>query len=336
MSRLSLGNGIGIECTTTVLRGARLDSTADGGVAAAAEVAVRSWDDDRSLLDSLLRMKAELDAPPVPTRLAIFLATATLQRFDVTGASGPELNGRRAALEETHGIRSTVLVDDGPRRWLIGVRWDERQVARLEEIAERAGFVDNAIDPSPVALARVLSPGITSARRAAATNEAFEMIVDGTVPVVAGSIDPVGRVTPGLDAARGAAPASWFDGLVEPTDLMAEMRRLLSSSDAAWSEHAAALRIGPNPYPEFPDHDMRAPARLCVALGAAVGAAGLAGRLSPVDVHVSGPSAEDLRRYDDRPWVVERLSDLPPREDPRRPSPMNRFLARAMPRRRRG
>ena len=65
------------------------------------------------------------------------------------------------------------------------------------------------------------------------------------------------------------------------------------------------------PYPPFPAHDLRAPQRQAVALGAAAGAAGLAGRLRPVDVlaPTGAQRAPDTRR----PWAIERVVELPPR-----------------------
>lgn len=327
-----IGNGVGVECTGRVLRGIRLDTTADDGIGQAAEVGVRDFDDDRSLLDSLMRLRADLGSPRESARLATFLTTSTLQRFDVTGATGPELNDRRRSLEATHGIRSTVLVDDGPRRWMIAVRWDERQIRRLEELAERAGFLDVAIDPSPVALARVVGADVTTARRGASADEAFEMIRSGAITAVAGSVDPIAFQSPALATSSAAVPASWFDDLDEPTDLMAELARVTEC--AAWSS-SPTLWIGARAYPPYPPHDLRAPERQCVALGAAVGAAGLAGRLRPVDVIVT-PDTAAPRAVDERPWVIERLSDLPPREPARQPTGVNRLLARALPRRRPG
>ena len=86
---------------------------------------------------------------------------------------------------------------------MLALRWDEAFVLRIEELIERAGFVDVAIDPSPVALARALPPGTTFARRDATTDEAFDMVVHG-IPVAASSIESIGRGTPGLTLGHGA------------------------------------------------------------------------------------------------------------------------------------
>jgi hypothetical protein len=332
---LRRGDGVGLELTTDVLRGVRLDADEPGHLAAATEVTIRSLIDDRSVLDSLIRVRAELGSPRLPTRLAMFLGSAMLHRLDVTGRSGPELNALRGELESTRGIRSTVLVDDGPRRWLMAVRWDERDVRRLEELAERAGYVDVAIDPSPLALARVLPTGVTVVCRDTSFGDAFEMVVDGQVPILAGSVDAVGHRSPDVVFGRGEISIGWFDDLTEPSDLMVEMQRTVDSLSlrnhremAAGDDHA--VFVGNAEYPRYPAHDLRAAERQCVALGAAVGAAGLAGRLRPVDVQLP---ALTVTADVERPWAVERVSELPVRDEPRRPHALSRFVARSLPRR---
>ncbi|MEM9516994.1 MAG: hypothetical protein AAGA42_19255, partial [Actinomycetota bacterium] len=66
------------------------------------------------------------------------------------------------------------------------------------------------------------------------------------------------------------------------------------------------LRVGDGAYPDYPDADLRSARRQCVALGAAIGAAGLRGPLRPVDTvddAQQGDAAGQLRR----PWAVERV-----------------------------
>ena len=51
---------------------------------AATEVGIRHFDDDRSVLDALIRLRAELGPSRAPTRVALFLPGHTLHRVDVT------------------------------------------------------------------------------------------------------------------------------------------------------------------------------------------------------------------------------------------------------------
>lgn len=328
------GDGVGLEFTRHVVRGVRLSSTLDGRLDAAAEVAVSDADDDRSVLDALVRLRAELGEPREPTRIATFPPASLLHRIEVTGRSPAELNSIRVGLMNDHAIASTVLLDDGPRRWILAVRWDETFVRRIEELAERAGFAETTVEPSPIALARVLHPSVTRARRDSAADESFESLSAHGQPLVAGAVDSVGRPTPALLIGTDEFSATWFDGIDGAVDLMVEMRRIVGELDGTdvadedGTDDALRLWIGDEACPAFPLHDLRSSARQCVALGAAVGASGLAGRLRPVDMLVSGVSGTG-----DRPWVIERLSDLPPRSDVPTIGPIRRLASRLLPRR---
>ena len=136
--------GIGIEFCEHVLR-----AVVFGDVGAqplsTAEVSLSSVDDERAVLDSLIRLRAELGGPSLPTRVATFPPGSFLRRVDVTGKTGPELNALRAEIDRRHGAPSTMLVDDGPRRWMHVLHWPINRVRRIEELAERAGFVDAAV-----------------------------------------------------------------------------------------------------------------------------------------------------------------------------------------------
>ena len=192
------GDGVGIEVTPGVLRGVRLGSSEPGRVVAAAEVAVANRFDDRAMVDALLRLRAELGDARVPTRVAMFPPGSTLSRVDATGLTGVDLNALRADLAALRGATSSVLVDDGPRRWLVGVAWDDTEIRRIEELTERAGFIDVAVDPSPIALVRVVAGEITHVRRDAAPDQSFGALTSRGVVVAASALDSVGRMTPGL------------------------------------------------------------------------------------------------------------------------------------------
>jgi hypothetical protein len=333
-ARTSRGDGVGIEFTTTIVRGVALERDEPGRVRAAAEVGIRTRD-DRGVLDALVRLRAELGGTRAPTRVALFPPGSTLHRIDVTGRTGPELNGLRSTLERVHAISSTVLIDDGPRRWMMAVRWDEAVVRRLEELVERAGFVDVAIDPSPVAISRVVDPNTTVLRRDAATDESFDVVLRG-LPIVACAVDSIGRQPPDLLVADDPVSGTAFDELVDPVDIVTSVERAidtrLTGTSAAATAAKVLLHLADDGYPPYPIHDIRSPERQCVALGAAVGAAGLSGRIRPIDMMIPAVPAADTV---ERPWAIERMSTLPPKSVPRPVTPTKRLVGRVLPRRRR-
>jgi hypothetical protein len=297
-------------------------------LAAASEVALGEVDDDRRVVDALVRLRADLGAPDEPTRVATFPQGSVLHRLDATGLTAGELIELRWSLHHDHGVGSTVLLDDGPRRWLVAVRWDETAARRLEELTERAGFRDVTVEPSPIALVRVLDEDVTRVRRDAAIDESFELLCRDSIPVAASSVDAIGRMPPDLALDTAAVPTDWFTGTIDPSELTAELRRF--TSDLGPGDPDRRLTLAGTDHPSFPPHDLRSPQRQCVALGAALGAAGLAGRLRPVDMVARtavAPSAE-------RPWAVERVSALPPRPRPVTIGPVRRALSRMLPRRR--
>lgn len=325
------GDGVGLEFTRHVVRGVRLGSDEPDRLVGAGEVGIGDADDDRSVLDALVRLSAELDGPTAPTRVATFASTNTLQRLDVTGSSASQLSDVRERLRTEQGIASTVLLDDGPRRWLIALRWDESATRRLEALVERSGFHDVTIEPSPIALARVLDHEVTRVRRDAARHESFDLICERGLPVVSASVDSFGRTPPTLAFDGREVPVGWFDEITGQAELAAELQRIVD--DLAPSTPTPSIWLSDVAHPPFPPHDLRSPHRQCVALGAAVGAAGLAGRLRPVDIVAP---FEPATTPVDRPWAVERVSNLPPRPDRDTTGPVARVIGRFRLRRRSG
>ena len=322
------GDGVGLEITRREVRGVRLRAGRPDLLAAASEVALGDIDDDRRVVDALVRLRADLGTPDEPTRVATFPPGSVLHRLDATGSPATELTTLRSSLHHDGGVGSTVLLDDGPRRWLVAVRWDDTSARRLEELTERAGFRDVTVEPSPIALVRVLDEEVTRVRRDATIDEAFELLCRAGLPVAASSVDAIGRMPPDLAIDATTVPADWFTGTTDPIELTAELHRLLSDLHAGDPDRR--LHLSEVGYPPFPPHDLRAPQRQCVALGAALGAAGLAGRLRPVDMVAPTAVASSV----DRPWAVERVSALPPRRDPVTIGPIRRALSRMLPRRR--
>ncbi len=328
------GRAVGIELCSNLIRGVLLGNSG-ASIAHAAEVALNAHDDDRSVLDALIRLRADLGAAPAPARLATFPAGSWMRRIDVTGKTGPELNSLRSEIDRRHGAASTLLLDAGPRRWLCVLHWPDAGIRRIEALAERAGFIDVAVEPSPVALARVLGPAWTLAQRFAAAGEAAAAVLDHGIPVAAVSIDATGRSHPTLLLADTTFSVGFFDGVVA-ADANAELiDKIRARSEDASSDgdldRAVELVVDGEQVPQFPPHDLRAPERQCVAIGAAVGAAGLVGRIRPVDI-ITDAAATTAAHL--RPWVVERVTTVAPVVSSG-PSTARRTLARVLPRRRR-
>jgi hypothetical protein len=328
------GRAVGIELCSNLVRGVLLGNTG-ADIAHASEVALNAHDDDRSVLDALIRLRADLGAAPVPARLATFPSGSWMRRVDVTGKTGPELNGLRSEIDRRHGAASTLLLDEGPRRWLYVLHWPDAGIRRIEALAERAGFVDVAVEPSPVALARVLNSRWTIAQRFAATGEAAATVLHDGMPVAAVSVDATGRLHPSLLLGQTSFSVELFDDIVA-ADANAELvenirdRAAGATASQANTEPLVELEVEERQVPQFPPHDLRSPERQCVAIGAAVGAAGLTGRIRPVDIITD---AAVTTAAHERPWVVERVTTVAPVVSAG-PGAARRTLARVLPRRR--
>ena len=307
------GDGVGLEVTDSVVRGIRLAGDIDGRIAAAAELSIRLHDDDAAV-DALVRLRAELGTPVSPTRLATFPRNAMIQRIDITGRSGPDLNAVRSKLHRLNDIDSTVVVDDGPRRWLLLIRWDAPAMRRLEDLAERAGFVDVTVEPSPLATARITGADARHITRLVAPGDAHHAIVSNRLPVCALTIDATGTAAPDLFISHVDVTLALFDDFIDDARLAETMGRVRERADAErlrdqQPAEDLELDLVGIPYPPFPDSDQRSPRRQAVALGAAVGAAGLAGPMRPVDMVTTGMSVDD--RFD-RPWAIETIPGSAP------------------------
>jgi hypothetical protein len=329
-----IGRSVGIELCSNLIRGVLLGN-AGADIVRATEVALTAHDDDRSVLDALTRVRADLGTDTLPARLATFPAGSWMRRVDVTGQTGPELNGLRSEIDRRHRAASTLLVDDGPRRWLHVLHWPDVGIRRIETLAERAGFVDVAVEPSPVALARVLGDMTTLAERYATGGESSATVLQRGIPVAAVSIDGTGRTHPMLILGTGSFSAGLFDDIVVAdalTELIDTVReRSRASTGDAHGDSGVDLIVDGGTVAHFPPHDLRAPERQCVAVGAAVGAAGLVGRIRPVDIITDAAATTPV---DHRPWVVERLATVVPTVSTG-PGVVRRTLAKLLPRRRR-
>lgn len=325
--------GVGIEVATGVVRAVAVAGERDLEVVAAAEFPFALNEADSLVLERLVRVRAELGDPTAPARLSWFPPGSTLQRLDVTGRTGPQLNELRVRLDADADISSTLLVDDGPRRWLYTIRWEPDDARRLEDLAERAGFVDVAIEPAPISLARAVDGATTFVRRLAGQEDTFEMALVHGLPAAAASVDLRGRVHPALDVGRPDVTAGRFDELLDDELLASELGDLgndvLGDRARGGSDQPAAIALAGVPYPRYPDSDVRSAPRQAVALGAAVSAAGFGGISRPVDI-LAQSTGTDLR-----PWAIERISDLPDTTADQSPGALRRVGARLLPRRRR-
>lgn len=313
------GDGIGLEVTKSVVRGVRLAPDEPGRVAAVAEAPIRRFDDDSAVLDALVRVHGQLGEVATTTRAAWFPLGSTMQRIDATGCTGPELNAMRHDLADRAGITSTMLTEVEARRWMLALRWDHVTAVRLEQLLERAGFVDVSVEPAPVALGRAIGITTPVVRRDASSGESWVAVFEAQVPIAATSVPQASREYPGMVIASDVVALHRLEEVLEAPELADLLDEIAASAIAATGrkgELDLRLVLAGNPYPPFPAHDLRAPQRQAVALGAAAGAAGLTGRLRPVDVLAppGGAQALEVRR----PWAIERVVELPPRARVRR------------------
>ena len=322
------GDGIGLEIGTTVLRAVRMSADEPDLVAAVSEVAIGRPDDNTMTIDALIRARAQVGAVDVPTRIAWFPGGATLQRLDATGRTGIELNEMRHELAERLDIGSTMLIDADARRWMIALKWDHAAAWRLQELVERAGFVDVDLEPAPVAAQRVLPREMGVVRRDAESGHSWAGAYDEAGPVAAASVAPGSREYPGLATAPAAVGLHHLSEVLDEAELDAELGRIVGATlgrRSGTDELGAKLRVAETSYPPFPAHDLRAPQRVVVALGAAIGAAGLAGRLRPVDVLAPTGQPSDMMP---RPWAIERVVTGAPVEERSSPTAFQQFRSR--------
>ncbi|WP_040492781.1 hypothetical protein [Ilumatobacter nonamiensis] len=293
--------GFGIELADLAVRGVRIDATESGQSVASAEFPVSAGDDQ--LVDALVLLNAELGEPSEPARIATLPGDATLQRVDVTGRSDADVVEIRERMRADRGIRSSVIAADGPRRWLLLIRWDEQRIERLRTLAARAGLVDVVVEPSPIAIARIGGNDATYVRRIASRDEAHHAVVQNRVPVAAASTAAEGRAHPDLDIAISSVAFASFDEFLDDHLLAESIDRAATRVGALVSPSLDGIDVAAR-------FDQEALRRHGVALGAAYGAAGLSGPIHPIQI--VGPSAGIGGDPFDRPWAIE---PVPPGDD---------------------
>jgi hypothetical protein len=295
------GDGIGIEVLPDALRGVRLQQDAPGRVAKVAGVACDT-NNDLLLLDGLTRLRSLLDEAGQPTRVCMWRHDSYIQSLDITGWSTTELNLHRSKLVD---VSATIEMSSSARRLLAHLQTDMIHHRRVERFVRQAGFDLESIEPTPVAIARLV-PSYTMRLIGSRGDAQPWMAVVHDHLVLAAS--PV--TEPGSDVRRTELLAtSWSapiedlrEHLLDPTQLTETINQ------PAGMAVSLGLSLVGDSYPEFPDTHPAWGPRLAGALGSAVAAAGLAGRVHQVQPLVAPHAFSD----DGGVWVIERIGDVAP------------------------
>jgi hypothetical protein len=310
------GDGIGIEVLPESLRGVRLQQDAPGRVAKVAGVACDTGN-DLALLDGLTRLRNLLDEDGQPTRVCLWSNGCHIQSLDVTGWSTTELNFHRSKLTD---VSATIEMSAGPRRLLAHLHTDMIRHRRVERVVRQAGFDLEAIEPTPMAIARLV-PDYTM-RLIGHRGDAqpwMAVVHDRAVLAAAPTTDSAdgsghGHPSELLGSGWSAAIDDLRERLLDPADLVAQVNA------PAGQPVAFGLSLVGDSYPEFPDSHPAWGPRLAGALGSAVAAAGLAGRVHQVQPLVAPHAFSD----DGGVWVIERVGDVA--RPPAAPTPRRRWM----------
>jgi hypothetical protein len=295
------GDGIGIEVLPETLRGVRLQQDAPGRVAKVAGVACDT-NNDLSLLDGLTRLRNLLDEAGQPTRVCMWSNDGYIQSLDVTGWSTTELNLHRSKLND---VSATIEMSSSARRLLAHLQCDMIRHRRVERLVRQAGFDLEAIEPTPVAIARLV-PSYTM-RLVGDRGDAqpwMAVVHDRTVlaaaPVAGAAAESGHRRSELLGSSWSAAIEDLREQLLDTAELSAAV------NEPTGPAVSLGLSLVGDAYPEFPDTHPAWGPRLAGALGAAVAAAGLAGRVHQVQPLVAPHAFSD----DGGVWVIERIGNV--------------------------
>jgi hypothetical protein len=295
------GDGIGIEVLPDALRGVRLQQDAPGRVAKVAGVACDT-NNDLLLLDGLTRLRNLLDEAGQPTRVCMWGRDSYIQSLDVTGWSTTELNLHRSRLID---VSATVEMTSSARRLLAHLHTDMIRHRRVERFVRQAGFDLESIEPTPMAIARLV-PAYTM-RLVGSRGDAepwIAVVHDHIVLAAAPSTD--GRT----EAHRSELLAmSWSASIEDLRERLLDPAELAATvNEPAGVGVSVGLSLVGDAYPEFPDTHPAWGPRLAGALGSAVAAAGLGGRVHQVQPLVAPHAFSD----DGGVWVLERIGDVAP------------------------
>jgi len=295
------GDGIGIEVLPDSLRGVRLQQDAPGRVAKVAGVACDT-NNDLLLLDGLTRLRSLLDEAGQPTRVCMWRQDSYIQSLDITGWSTTELNQHRSKLVD---VSATIEMASSARRLLAHIQTDMIRHRRVERFVRQAGFDLESIEPTPISIARLV-PSYTM-RLIGSRGDAqpwmavvHDHLVLAAAPVAEGSAES--RRSELLATSWSAAIEDLRERLLDPVHLTETVNQ------PAGMAVSLGLSLVGDAYPEFPDTHPAWGPRLAGALGAAVAAAGLAGRVHQLQPLVAPHAFSD----DGGVWVIERIGDVAP------------------------
>ena len=306
------GDGIGIEVLPDALRGVRLQQDAPGRVAKVASVACDT-NNDLLLLDGLTRLRSLLDEAGQPTRVCMWSHDSYIQSLDVTGWSTTELNLHRSKLVD---VSATIEMASSARRLLAHLQTDMIRHRRVERFVRQAGFDLESIEPTPIAIARLV-PSYTM-RLIGSRGDAqpwmavvHDHLVLAAAPATEDSSET--RRTELLATSWSASIEDLRERLLDQSNLSATVNQ------PAGIAVSLGLSLVGDAYPEFPDTHPAWGPRLAGALGSAVAAAGLAGRVHQLQPLVAPHAFSD----DVGVWVIEKIGDVAP--SPQVPAPRKRW-----------
>jgi hypothetical protein len=311
------GDGIGIEVLPEVLRGVRLQQDAPGRVAKVAGVACDT-NNDLLLLDGLTRLRSLLDEAGQPTRVCMWRQGSFIQSLDVTGWSTTELNLHRSRLTD---VSATIEISSSARRLLAHLHTDMIRHRRVERFVRQAGFDLESIEPTPMAIARLVPSYTMRLIGNRGDAEPWVAVVHDHV-VLAAAPATDGRT----EAHRSELLASsWSASIEDLRERLLDPAQLSATvNEPAGIGVSVGLSLVGDSYPEFPDTHPAWGPRLAGALGAAVAAAGLAGRVHQVQPLVAPHAFSD----DGGVWVIERIGDVAP--SAQLPAPRKKWLRPAV------
>jgi hypothetical protein len=263
------------------------------------------------LLDGLTRLRSLLDEAGQPTRVCMWSTDCHIQSLDITGWSTTELNLHRSKLVD---ISATIEMSSSARRLLAHLQTDMIRHRRVERFVRQAGFDLESIEPTPMAIARLVPSYTMRLIGIRGDAQPWIAVVHNRIVLAAAPI-----IDPDIDTFRTELLASsWSASIEELRERLLDTAELTATvNQAAAPAVSLGLSLVGDSYPEFPDTHPAWGPRLAGSLGAAVAAAGLAGRVHQVQPLVAPHAFSD----DGGVWVIERIGDVAPAvevPDPRR------------------
>jgi hypothetical protein len=295
------GDGIGVEVLPDALRGVRLQQDAPGRVAKVASVACDT-NNDLLLLDGLTRLRSLLDEAGQPARVCMWSHDSYIQSLDITGWSTTELNLHRSKLVD---VSATIEMASSARRLLAHLQTDMIRHRRVERFVRQAGFDLESIEPTPIAIARLV-PSYTM-RLIGSRGEAqpWMAVVHDHLVLAAGP-----ATEDRFETRRSELLAtSWSASIEDLRERLLDQTQLSATvNQPSGIAVSLGLSLVGDAYPEFPDTHPAWGPRLAGALGAAVAAAGLAGRVHQLQPLVAPHAFSD----DGGVWVIEKIGEVAP------------------------